>query len=193
MSSLMIVSSVAASIVISILLKKIKKKEILKSPSKYYYLFVAGLNFLTIYMPVFWIKKCFLILLIPLLVYQAFLDKETMELSNILSLLIAAVGILYVLITKQYSNIFTAFILMCIYAVFSLLGPVGFGDVKLVFGLGLFLHNYTSLLFYPFLLSILGELIIRCFKKKKDTVFAFGPYILAGFYVAVFYLEKTLL
>lgn len=192
MSSLIIAICVAASIVISVLLKKIKKKEILKSPSKYYYLFVVGLNFLTIYMPVFWIKKCFLILLIPLLVYQAFLDKETMELSNILSLLIAAVGILYVLITKQYSNIFTAFILMCIYAVFSLLGPVGFGDVKLVFGLGLFLHNYTSLLFYPFLLSILGELIIRCFKKKKDTVFAFGPYILAGFYVSVFYLERTL-
>lgn len=177
----------------SIFLKKNKKKEILKSPSKHYYLFILGLNIFTACMPVFLLKKCFLILLTPLLVYQAFLDKETLELSNILSLVIAVFGLLYVLITKQYSNIVTSFILLCIYAVFSLLGPVGFGDVKLVLGLGLFLHNYTSLLFYPFLLSILGELIIRCFKKKKETVFAFGPYIIAGFYIAVFYLEKTVL
>ena len=74
----------------------------------------------------------------------------------------------------------------------SLLGPMGFGDVKLVAGLSLFLHRYTSLLFYPFLFAVVGELVTRIFVKREVDEFAFGPYIILGFYIAMFFLERAI-
>ena len=175
-------------------LKKTKKKEIFKSPSWVYYSLVVILNLLLLICPLAFIKKCFLILLVSPLMYQCFLDFETLELSDILSGISLLLGILYVIITKQYYHILTAFLLLGIYTVLSLLGPVGFGDVKLVFGLGLFVGRYMSLLIYPFVFSIIFELIVRLFKKNKHgNYFAFGPYIILGFYMTMMIFENMLI
>ena len=173
-------------------LKKIKKKEVLKTSSKYYYLVIILLTIITIFIQMPLLKKCFLLLTIAPLVYQMFLDFETFELSDELSGYVFVLGLLYTLITKQYVHFVTMGVLLSIYTVMSLLGPMGFGDVKLIAGLGLFLYRYGSLLFYPFLLAVIGELITRIFIKQESSEFAFGPYIILGFYVAIFFLERTI-
>ena len=180
------------SVLTGYILKKVKKQEIIKVAPKYYYLIVIFLTIITAVMPLSLLKKCCILLTVAPLTYQMFMDFETFELSDILSGYLFLIGLAYTLISGQYNHFGTAFILTAIYVVMSLLGPMGFGDVKLVVGLGLFLHRYTSLLLYPFLFAVIGELVTRIFVKKEDSSFAFGPYIILGFYVAVFFLEKTI-
>lgn len=180
------------SIITGYVLKKIKKKEVLTTSSKYYYLSIVLLTAITIFIQIPLLKKCFLFLTIAPLIYQMFLDFETFELSDELSGYVFVLGLIYTLITKQHVHFVTMIILLAIYTVMSLLGPMGFGDVKLIAGLGLFLYRYGSLLFYPFLFAVIGELITRIFIKRESSEFAFGPYIILGFYVAMFFLERTI-
>lgn len=194
LNNLILIICICLSCVSSWILKKIKKKEIFKSPSWVYYSLIILLNLLLLICPLAFVKKCFLILLVSPLMYQCFLDFETLELSDILSGIVLLLGVAYVIITKQYYHIATAFLLLAIYSVLSLLGPVGFGDVKLIFGLGLFVNHYLSLLFYPFLISIVFELLFRlCKKNKHGNYFAFGPYIVLGFYLTMMVFENILI
>jgi prepilin signal peptidase PulO-like enzyme (type II secretory pathway) len=63
-----------------------------------------------------------------------------------------------------------------------------------VLGLGLLIENYFLMLFFPFLFSILFEVIARIIKKnkRKEDFFAFGPYIILGFYFIMLYWENPI-
>ncbi|MCJ7780655.1 MAG: prepilin peptidase, partial [Acidimicrobiia bacterium] len=70
-------------------------------------------------------------------------------------------------------------------------GAFGFGDVKLAFLLGLFTayRSWETLIvavFAAFLLGGLVSLVIIVFrlKDRKDSI-PFGPYLVAGAYVAI--------
>ena len=194
LNNIILVSCLIISIVTGVLLKKIKKKEIIQSPSKYYYFAMILLNLIVLFTPLSFLKKCFSILLISPLIYQAFLDHETMELSDILSGIILGYGVLYIVISHQYSNFISALILVGIYTILSILGPVGFGDVKLIFGLGLLIENYFFMILFPFVFSIIFEIIIRIINKnkRKEDIFAFGPYIVIGFYFVMLFWENPI-
>lgn len=170
------------NILSAIVIKKLKQKEKIKIKSQYYYFLICIVNILCLCIPLSLQKKCFAILLIAPLIYQMILDYETMELSNELSLIVFLYGIWYMLLSKNGVNLYSTIILTAIYTMLSILGPVGFGDVKLVVGLSFFVSNYLALLFYPMLFAAMIETIKSLFIKKENDVFAFGPYIIISFY-----------
>lgn len=72
---------------------------------------------------------------------------------------------------------------------------MGFGDVKLAFFMGLFL-GFPSILLALFLSfffgAIMGVGLIFAKKKKLKSEIPFGPFLIAGTFVALFYGERII-
>jgi len=67
---------------------------------------------------------------------------------------------------------------------------LGFGDVKLVFFMGLFLgfpEILTALFLAVFLGGIIGVGLIIAGKKKLKSQIPFGPFLIIGTYLALFF------
>jgi len=72
---------------------------------------------------------------------------------------------------------------------------MGFGDVKLSFFMGLFLGfpNISAALFLAFLIgAIMGVCLILFGKKKFSSEVPFGPFLIAGTFLALFFGEKLI-
>lgn len=72
---------------------------------------------------------------------------------------------------------------------------IGFGDVKLAFFMGLFLNfpNILVALFFAFLIgAIIGIGLVLASKKKLRSEVPFGPFLVAGTFIALFGGEKII-
>lgn len=72
---------------------------------------------------------------------------------------------------------------------------MGVGDIKLAFLLGFILGwaNALVFLFFAFLLgAIVGVALILTHVKKLKSQIPFGPFLIAGFYLALFFGEKII-
>jgi Flp pilus assembly protein protease CpaA len=179
-NNLILFSCSLINILSALVIKKLKQKE--KIQYQYYFFLICIINILCLCIPLSLLRKCFAILLIAPLMYQMILDYETLELSDELSLMIFIYGLFYMMLSKSKLVIYPTFIITVLYTILSILGPVGFGDVKLIIGLSLFINNYLSLLFYPMLLAVIIEAIKTIITKKRNEYFPFGPYIILSFY-----------
>ncbi|MCK9393557.1 MAG: prepilin peptidase [Candidatus Paceibacterota bacterium] len=88
-----------------------------------------------------------------------------------------------------YSGVFASLFFFCLWF-FSRGKAMGFGDVKLVFLLGLILGfpNIIVALFFAFTLgAFIGILLIAKGEKKMKSQVPFGPYLIAGTLFALIY------
>ncbi|MFH0739912.1 MAG: A24 family peptidase [bacterium] len=72
---------------------------------------------------------------------------------------------------------------------------MGFGDVKLALFMGLFLGwpNILIALFFAFISgSVIGLILIALQKKKMKSQVPFGPFLIAGTFVGLFWGEKII-
>ncbi|MFA6251910.1 MAG: prepilin peptidase [Candidatus Paceibacterota bacterium] len=88
-----------------------------------------------------------------------------------------------------YSSVFASLFFFCLWF-FSKGKAMGFGDVKLVFLMGLILGfpNIIVALFFAFALgAIIGLILIMRGSKKMKSQVPFGPYLIAGTLFALLY------
>lgn len=118
-----------------------------------------------------------------LLAFHFATDRKYMELPDGVNIIIAVFSVFSIVSNWNeqgflQSGIITGIVLFAIFLFFSLLGPMGGGDIKLMGSIGLYftLWDIPTLLLYGFLIgSIQGIGIMIIERKVKDTVFAFGP------------------
>ncbi|MCL2529474.1 MAG: prepilin peptidase [Coriobacteriia bacterium] len=134
--------------------------------------------------------------LLCLLVVVTFIDADTMEIPNSLSIWIAVLGLLALVIgpTSQlpwYDHLIGALVIsvpMFLLA-FIIAGSFGLGDVKLIAAAGLFLGWQLVLLaaFIGVLIGgIYGIYLLVTRKKGRKEHFAFGPALCAGIALSIF-------
>lgn len=120
------------------------------------------------------------------------IDFERLEIPDTYNISIACLGLLNILFVKTHYLFFIiatiSFLLFLSIALISK-GSLGMGDVKLSFGLGLFLD---ILMFKNFILgtflsgAALGLFLILIKAKGKEDKFAFGPLMAIGFLLTQF-------
>lgn len=138
----------------------------------------------------------FFSMIIPVLLAQFIIDMKEQELSDLLNLLIAIVGIsrlIKFLIFNGWNNIIISYVLCgvimaLLYFILAVItkGSLGGGDIKLIGALGLFfsLQQIALLMIYPMILGSIYGIFLMIFKKaNKETMFAFGPAILMAVYI----------
>ena len=124
------------------------------------------------------------------LVNIALIDIKYMEIPNTYNAIVLILGVINMLILKDYSLILTgiiSFALFFIVAIFSK-GALGGGDIKLALGLGLFFNRlaYIDFLIYTFGIGAVIALILLVTKKKsKEDKIAFGPFMSLGAILAI--------
>lgn len=94
-----------------------------------------------------------------------------------------------IVLSSLYSGIFASFFFFCLW-LFSQKKAMGFGDVKLVFLIGLILGfpNIIVALFFAFLSgAVIGLLLVLRGEKKLKSQVPFGPYLIAGTLFALIY------
>ncbi len=116
-------------------------------------------------------------------------------------LVFSAIGIalIYNIFTGSLLNsviavVVSAGFFFCIWAI-SRGRWLGFGDVKLAFLMGIFLGfpNILTALFFAFLIgSIVGLILIALKKKKMKSEVPFGPFLVLGTFVGLFWGEKII-
>lgn len=129
-----------------------------------------------------------LLLTFPLLVTICIIDWKYYEIPNRYNLALAILGVAVVFTTgEQWLNFLLGGIIASVaLLILSILtgGNLGLGDVKMVFGLGMFVGKgmLISFMFATFLSGALISIILLILKLKtpKDKI-AFGPYIAFGF------------
>lgn len=144
------------------------------------------------------------IIVISLLIVIAFIDLDKMIIPDSLNLSILIIGVLSIVLKKNFSNI------LLITQIDQLIGLViglilllivvfidkifkkevmGGGDIKLIGAIGLFL-GWQLVLLGIILGSMIGTLIElpqRLVKIKKESEpFPFGPYLVIGFLIAMY-------
>jgi len=134
--------------------------------------------------------------LLCLLVVVTFIDADTMEIPNSLSIWIAVLGLLALLIgpTSQlpwYDHLIGAVAIsvpMFLLA-FIIVGSFGLGDVKLMAAAGLFL-GWQLVLVAAFIGVVIGGTygiyLLATRKKGRKEHFAFGPALCAGIALSIF-------
>lgn len=132
----------------------------------------------------FFEKNQFLIILFPLLVSQCLIDFYKLELSNINSLLILLIGILYSFNFSSF-QIKSIIAISLFYIILYILpfSNLGFGDVKLVIPLSMFLEfkYIPSFIFYTLIFSLIIGIIYRL--VRKENIFPMGPAIIITFII----------
>lgn len=119
------------------------------------------------------------------------IDIEKFIIPDTYNAIIVGLGILNVAFIKTHYLFFImaalSFILFLFIATISR-GSLGMGDVKLSFGLGLFLDIllFKSFLMYTFGIgAIIGLILILSKVMKSNDKFAFGPFMALGFTLAL--------
>ena len=135
----------------------------------------------------------------------AWIDHHTMEIPDKFHIIIAACGVLAFFfgpaigIKSHLIGIGVASVPMFIFMVICLLTTgteaFGFGDVKLMAAVGLFLGWQKTLvaLFIGFIIGgIYGSILLATRKKSGKEYFAFGPALCIGIGIAMFAAEPII-
>ena len=140
-----------------------------------------------------------------ILIIIAFIDLKDMIIPDILVILILITTIIYKLLTfilySKYPDLLNSIgglvlsSLLFILIIVLSKGGMGGGDVTLIGSLG-FILGIKNIFLTIFLSFILGAIIsvillITKIKGKKDPI-PFGPFIILGFYITVFWGEKLI-
>lgn len=125
-------------------------------------------------------------------------DLKWFLLPDRMTWLYAALGAVYaaIAIVQGYASIWSTAIAVTImsglYLVLYMVSKgkwIGFGDVKLGIGLGLFLLNWQLALLALFLANLIGTLVVLpglvTKKLRRDTPIPFGPFLIVGMIIAV--------
>jgi len=129
------------------------------------------------------------------LVAIAYIDRDTMEIPDSLSIAIAVCGVIAIFIGPEIGlkshliGIVAAAGPLFLLALF-IEGAFGFGDVKLMAAAGLFLgwQNCLVALFIGVVIGgVYGIILLATKKKGRKDHFAFGPSLCAGIGAAMFF------
>jgi len=136
---------------------------------------------------------CFAVL--ACLIAIAYIDHDTMEIPDSLSIAIAVCGVLAIFIGPEIGlkshliGIVVAAGPLFIIALF-IDGAFGFGDVKLMAAAGLFLgwqHCLVALFIGIVIGGVYGIILLATKKKGRKDHFAFGPSLCIGIAAAMFF------
>lgn len=134
-----------------------------------------------------------LALVCSVLLTTSLIDMKYKELPDEYNLVIALLGGCFVLMYIDYWErlLFGGLIAFLIYFVLmAITGSMGAGDVKMSFGIGLFIGIILlpKWFIYTFLFgSIFAIILVIIKKKKKEDVFPFGPFMaLSAIYLILF-------
>lgn len=177
---------------------------------KYIYMTVTAVIFIgLLYLYGFQLKTLAYMILFPMLLCAFVIDYRLKIISNRLNLTIFEVGLAYTFL-EGIININIAIDMLLgmvagagIFLFITLVGgliagkeAMGFGDVKLMGGLGLFFGWRTIIIIslIAFLLgAIVGITLMLRKKKKSDEYIPFGPFIVISAVIAMFVPFKLLL
>jgi len=129
------------------------------------------------------------------LIAIAWIDHDTMEIPDSLSIAIAVCGVIAIFIGPEIGlasrliGIAAAAVPLFLIA-FFIEGAFGFGDVKLMAAAGLFLgwQNTLVALFIGIVIGgIVGVVLLATKKKSRKDHFAFGPSLCIGIGTAMFF------
>jgi len=133
------------------------------------------------------------IIMSSLLIIIAFIDIDTMEISDTLQilLLIIALCTLFISPLPWLDHLIGLFIISLPFLLIALItGAMGGGDIKLI-AVGGLLLGYQAVLVAFFIASVSGGIYasyLLIFKHKgRKTMVAFGPFICLGIYFAYLY------
>lgn len=131
-----------------------------------------------------------------ILVEIAILDQKTMEISDLASLLIAVIGIAFMIYSGSYLPSLIGILCVSLpFIIFALCGAMGMGDVKLMAAVGILL-GYKGVLLAAFVGIVVGcfAAIFLKFTNKKGwkSEMAFGPYLCVGTYISMLFGERLL-
>jgi len=144
-------------------------------------------------------NKLIILILVELLVMPAvFIDQKSFILPNKLTVSLILFGIFLLFLNNPFTvsakeGLLGGGVMFILFLIFSFLG-MGFGDLKLMTGLGLIFGIRTIILgtIIGFLLGSLEGILIWIIKGyKKDTEMPFGPTLSLGVFIAVFIVYST--
>jgi leader peptidase (prepilin peptidase)/N-methyltransferase len=129
------------------------------------------------------------------LIAIAWIDQDTMEIPDSLSIAVAVCGVIAVFIgsdigLKSHLIGIAASAVPLFLIAFFIEGAFGFGDVKLMAAAGLFLgwQNCLLALFVGIIIGgVTGVVLLAGKKKGRKDHFAFGPSLCIGIAVAMFF------
>ena len=177
---------------------------------KYLYMIITSILYIgMLYLYGFQVKTIAYIFLIPMLLIAFIIDYRLKIIPNRLNLTIFEVGLIYTFI-EGINNINVAIDLLLgmvvgagIFLVISLIGgliygkeAMGFGDVKLMGALGLFLGWRLTLMvtLLAFLLgAVIGVILIIKNRKKGMDYMPFGPFIVVATLIGLYVPFNTLM
>jgi leader peptidase (prepilin peptidase)/N-methyltransferase len=142
------------------------------------------------------ISAIFVFLVLCLLILVAFIDGDTMEIPDSLSIWLAVLGVISVFIGPYaglpwYSHLIGLFCVSVPMLVITIIvdGAFGIGDVKLMAAVGLILgwQNILLATFIGILFGgVYGIFLLVSRKKGRKEHFAFGPALCAGITISIF-------
>ena len=177
---------------------------------KYLYMIITAVLYIGIlYMYKFQVKTIAYIVLIPMLIIAFIIDYRLKIIPNRLNLTIFEVGLVYTFI-EGITNINVAVDMLLgmvvgagLFLIIALIGglmygkeAMGFGDVKLMGALGLFLGWRLTIMvtLIAFLLgAIIGVILIIKNRKKGMDYMPFGPFIVVATLVGLYVPFNTLM
>ena len=177
---------------------------------KYLYMIITAVLYIGIlYMYKFQVKTLAYIVLIPMLIIAFIIDYRLKIIPNRLNLTIFEVGLVYTFI-EGITNINVAVDMLLgmvvgagLFLIIALIGglmygkeAMGFGDVKLMGALGLFLGWRLTIMvtLIAFLLgAIIGVILIIKNRKKGMDYMPFGPFIVVATLVGLYVPFNTLI
>ena len=177
---------------------------------KYLYMIITAVLYIGIlYMYKFQVKTLAYIVLIPMLIIAFIIDYRLKIIPNRLNLTIFEVGLVYTFI-EGITNINVAVDMLRgmvvgagLFLIIALIGglmygkeAMGFGDVKLMGALGLFLGWRLTIMvtLIAFLLgAIIGVILIIKNRKKGMDYMPFGPFIVVATLVGLYVPFNTLM
>ena len=177
---------------------------------KYLYMIITAVLYIGIlYMYKFQVKTLAYIVLIPMLIIAFIIDYRLKIIPNRLNLTIFEVGLVYTFI-EGITNINVAVDMLLgmvvgagLFLIIALIGglmygkeAMGFGDVKLMGALGLFLGWRLTIMvtLIAFLLgAIIGVILIIKNRKKGIDYMPFGPFIVVATLVGLYVPFNTLM
>lgn len=150
--------------------------------------------------PIFMFRMVLIWILLSASIAISLIDIKLHLIPDVLQIVIIVTALVYTYFWGQWgeyavlSGLIVALPILFIYLVTKGRG-MGFGDVVLEIGLGIWLGAARGLLgvYLGFLFgSVFGTVLILMKKASRKTHIAFGPFLLAGAWVAYYFGEQLL-